>query len=370
MNAHTDSFTAHSDSRPFRLNRLHGLNDSCASELSPLVQVHFDRAAMLYRTACSHRYPESTRFPLGTSHELGYHFGECGTVTGTRQQFRACRSDTHQDNASNSSHQRDACHDRSCDVGQLCNTQPFLLNSALPRSRVSQYQDLPACERPVDPPSSPLTPPNDLRLRLAELAAADLNATTGPSDYDNRPQVYTSSMPSFPQTAHSASGLPPSEELYLLRHIIRAMGNGKPRSDASVGACNNEDGGEESIVPDCSTPDPDHLSRSTLSRVEPPLQEDRFSLDSRYDPVGRQPDCSVRPRLKAGFHRRYQKRFARAVQFDGFSRKVMNLALASSTPSGSEEQLLRSMTNSVPERRKIWVGRSRRRDNIGDTRSV
>lgn len=369
MNSYIDSFRQHSDSRPFRLNRLHGLNESCISGLSPLLQNHFDRAVMVYRTARYRRCPESARFPHSMSHDFSVLHSESSIVE-ARQQFRVQRGDTY----SCSSRLGNVDRNERCGVGQDCDSRPCFPNSAQPESVLS-YSRVPRNSRPSisAPPAilSPqiLMPPNDPRPRLDKLVAAKLNTTTRRTAYDNNPQVYTSSIPSFPQTAHSASGLPPSEELYLLRHIVRAMDNGKNGFDVPVEVCSNEEKGEGSIAPDCSTPDPDRSSRSTLSRMEPSLREDRFSFDSQYSYVVRQPECPVRRREKAGFRRRYHKKFEHAAKFDGFSRKVMHSALASSTPSESEQEF-QSVVKSSSGKRNICIGRLRRRENFGDARSV
>lgn len=369
MNNYIDSFRQHSDSRPFRFNRLHGLNESCVSGLSPLLQNHFDKAVMVYRTARCRRCPESARFSHSTSHDFSVLPFQSSNVE-ARQQFRVQRGDSH----SCSGRLGNVDHNERFGVGRDFNSRPGFPNSAQPKS-FPPYSRVPRHSSPLTSVSSAILlpqismPPNDPRPRLDKLVATEINTSARQTDYDNNPQVYTSSTPSFPQTAHSASGLPPSEELYLLRHIVRAMDNGKNGFDAPVEVCSSEERGEDSIAPDCSTPDPDRSSRSTLSRIEPPLREDRFSLDSRYSFVVTQPEHLVRPRAKAGFRRRYHKKVKRAAKLDGFSRKVMHLALASSTPPESEQEL-QSLVRSSSGKRKICIGRLRRRENFGYAKSV
>lgn len=372
-----------SDYRPFRFNRLHGINDSCASTLSPLIQAHFDRAATMYRTARYQHRPESVHPSYGLLYDFTVQPVENNNLT-AHQSSPEDGNKTRDDNPSRLIHNGDISSvPHSAEIGvtlrrsQTFNNvdqdrvqRPNLLSSMPRYSAVSQLQgSSSACAPPVVSSSSPPLP-LDHPVPINKSAFADINNGTRCDDYDNSPQVYTSSMPFFPQTAHSASGLPPSEELYLLRHMIRAMDSGKARFDISIAAPTNGDGDEESIVPDCPTPDPDHLSRSTLSRVEPPLREDQISLSARHDCVRKPPDNFEQSWTKPSSRRRYHRRFAPVAQFDGFSRRVMHSALASSTPPGSERDLLRSMTESLPERRKMSFGRFRRRMNIDDVRSV
>lgn len=368
------------DPRPLRLNRLPGPDDSCASSLSSVIHAQFQNIATTYRTARYRHRPEFYQ-SRDSFCERDVEQHEDIQIAASMEQVHTGASGINQPYQSD---HRDARYNPpSCVpsnpvfwIGgdtqnhgtQLCSPLRFSLYDPQTNVFPSEFTPSPALSASL----SSLPNRRIHNMKAFETIRASFTGNRF-NIRDNKPQVYTSSVLYYPQTAHSASSLPPAEELYLLRHIIRAMKNGEALSSSRMDTKTEVDNIFNDISPNCSTPNLERSSLSSASVCVRSLTNDCLTMHSRAVSFSMRNENHLPLHVKRSLYGACRKRAVQRTQLDEFSRRVMHLALESSSTTKSKRKSLLSMPTTVNRsnrRRHRALRLHRRRLNFEDASRI